>query len=291
MVRLTPLTSTHRHLGLRISLHDLSPIRSRPPRPGRQAVEHARRPLFPTTIGDRTVIDAIGFDCDDTLWHSEAAFHLTQERVRELLAPHTDAETLDRRLIEVERANLALYGYGAKAFTLSLIETAAELAGDRLTAADVQSLLDAGKEILAHPVDLLPGARAALQHAVDTGLPVLLVTKGDLFHQESKVARSGLGELVSAVEVIHEKDESTYARVLRRNGIDPARFLMVGNSMRSDVAPVLAIGGWAAHVPHDLLWELERLDDDSHLRASPRFRAMSSLAELAPWVAELRTAL
>jgi len=196
------------------------------------------------------VIDAIGFDCDDTLWHSEAAFHLTQERVRELLAPHTDAETLDRRLIEVERANLALYGYGAKAFTLSLIETAAELAGDRLTAADVQSLFDARKEILAHPVDLLPGARAALQHAVDTGLPVLLVTKGDLFHQESKVARSGLGELVSAVEVIHEKDESTYARVLRRNGIDPARFLMVGNSMRADIQPVLELGGHAAYVPY-----------------------------------------
>lgn len=237
------------------------------------------------------MIEAIGFDCDDTLWYSEVAFHLTQARVRELLAHHVDADTLDRRLIEVERANLHLYGYGAKAFTLSLIETAAELAGDRLEPATLQELLKVGKELLEHPVELLPGAREAVEAAVDSGLPVLLVTKGDLFHQESKVARSGLGELVTSVEVIHEKDPGTYARILRRNRVDPERFVMVGNSMKSDVEPVLALGGWAAHVPHELTWELERLEDDSHLRSSPRFRAMATLEEVAPWVAALRGGL
>ena len=124
------------------------------------------------------------------------------------------ADLLDARLLEVERANLALYGYGAKAFTLSLIETAIDLAGDQLAIADVQVLLDAGKELLAHPVELLPGAREAVRDAGERGLRVLVITKGDLFHQESKVARSGFGDLVSGVEVVAEKDVATYGRVL-----------------------------------------------------------------------------
>lgn len=235
------------------------------------------------------VIEAIGFDCDDTLWESETAFHLTHARVRELLGHHTESTAFDRRLLEVERANLALYGYGAKAFTLSLVETAIEVVGDDLTVAEIQALLAVGKDLLSHPVDLLPGARTAVEAAVATGLPVLLVTKGDLFHQESKVARSGLGELVSSVEVIHEKDEATYQRILRRNRVDANRFLMVGNSLRSDVAPVLALGGWAAHIPHELTWELELLDDDAHVRDSPRFRELSSLADVIPWLDELGT--
>ena len=233
------------------------------------------------------MLEVIGFDCDDTLWESETTFVLTQQRVHELLAHHADPEVLHARLIDVERANLDLYGYGAKAFTLSLIETAVELAGDRLAASDVRALLDAGKEILAHPVELLEGAREAVEAAVDSGLRVVLVTKGDLFHQESKVARSGLGDLVDAVEVIAEKDEATYARILRRHGVPPERFVMVGNSLRSDVGPVLSLGGWAAHVPHELTWELERVDDESVFDTSPRFRAMSSLAEVRPWIDQL----
>jgi putative hydrolase of the HAD superfamily len=233
------------------------------------------------------MVHAIGFDCDDTLWESESTFVLTQQRVRELLAHHADPEVLGARLIEVERANLDLYGYGAKAFTLSLIETALELAGDALTAGDLRALLDAGKEILAHPVELLPGAREAVEAAVDSGLRVVLITKGDLFHQESKVARSGFGDLVDAVEIIGEKDEGSYARILRRHSVAPDRFVMVGNSLRSDVAPVLALGGWAAHVPHELTWELERLDDESAFDHHPRFRTMATLAEVRPWIDEL----
>lgn len=230
---------------------------------------------------------AVGFDGDDTLWQSEVAFAVTQERVRALLAGHVHPETLDRRLLEVERDNLAMYGYGAKSFTLSLIETATELAGDALTVGDIRALLDAGKALLAHPVELLDGALEAVTAVKESGLPVLLVTKGDLFHQESKVARSGFGDLVDGVEVVHEKDEATYRRVLRRHDIDPATFLMVGNSLRSDVEPVLALGGWAAHVPHELTWALEHPADEGPILAAPRFRALTSLTEVSGLLPEL----
>ena len=233
------------------------------------------------------MITAVGFDGDDTLWQSETAFAVTHNKIRALLAPHVDAATLDARLLDVERRNLALYGYGAKAFTLSMIETAIEIAGDDLDIADVQSLLDAGKELLAHPVELLPGARAAVEAAAERGLQILLVTKGDLFHQESKVARSGFGDLVDAVEVVAEKDLATYERLLRRNGVDPTGFCMVGNSLRSDAAPVLDLGGWAVHVPHELTWALEAADDESQVRSHHRFHEVASLDEVPGLLTEL----
>lgn len=232
------------------------------------------------------MLTAIGFDGDDTLWESEVQFHLTQARYRELLADDVDPDVLDARLLEVERANLHLYGYGAKAFTLSLIETAVELAGDRLDIADVAEILAAGKELLAHPVELRPGAREALEAAAERGLRVLLITKGDLFHQESKVAGSGLGDLVDAVEVVAEKDVPTYRRVLARNGVDPAAFVMVGNSLRSDCEPVLDLGARAVHVPHELTWALERPDDEAAVRARDGLVELGSLVDLVAWLDE-----
>lgn len=204
--------------------------------------------------------------------------------MRALLADHVPAEVLDRRLLEVERANLEVYGYGVKAFTLSMIETAIDLAGDRLDSGDIRALLDAGKQLLAHPIELRAGAREAVEAAIALGLTVLLVTKGDLFHQESKVARSGFGELVDHVEVVAEKDEATYRRLLGRHGIDPAGFVMVGNSLRSDCAPVLALGGRAVFVAHPLTWALEHPDDEDAIRAAPGFVELPSLTELGPWL-------
>ena len=230
------------------------------------------------------MLTAIGFDGDDTLWESETQFHLTQARYRELLADDVDPDVLDARLLEVERANLHLYGYGAKSFTLSLIETAIELAGDRLDTADVAEILAAGKDLLAHPVELRPGAREAVEAARDLGLTVLLVTKGDLFHQESKVAGSGLGDLVDSVEVVAEKDVATYRRLLARLGVDPAHFAMVGNSLRSDCEPVLALGGEAVFVPHELTWALEHPDDEAAVRATPGLVELAGLADLVPWL-------
>jgi putative hydrolase of the HAD superfamily len=230
------------------------------------------------------VLTAIGFDGDDTLWESETQFHLTQAKVRALLADDVDPAVLDASLLEVERRNLELYGYGAKAFTLSLIETAIDLAGDRLDSSDVRALLDAGKELLAHPIELRPGAREAVEAAKQRGLTVLLVTKGDLFHQESKVARSGFGDLVDHVAVVAEKDVATYRRVLQRHEVDPGGFVMVGNSLRSDCEPVLDVGGRAVFVPHELTWALEHPDDDAAVRARPGLVELPSLVELVPWL-------
>ena len=224
-------------------------------------------------------IGLVGFDGDDTLWQNEQAFHLANAELRALLASHCDAEVLDRRLLDVQRANLQAYGYGAKAFTLSVVETAAELAGEHLTVHDVRAILAIGKGLLAHPMELLDGAADAVR-AVATRVPVVLVTKGDLIHQEAKVAGSGLGDLFHGVEIVSEKDPGTYRQVCVRYGVDPEQFVMVGNSLRSDVAPVLDIGGWGVHIPHELTWAMEHPDDEDTIRAHPRFRALPSITSL-----------
>jgi putative hydrolase of the HAD superfamily len=232
------------------------------------------------------VIELVAFDGDDTLWHSESEFAVTQERVRDLLAPHCDPEVLDARLLEVERHNLELYGYGAKAFTLSVLETAVELVGDGLRADDVRGILTIGKDLLAHPVELLAGAADAVAWAAERW-PTIIITKGDLFHQESKVARSGLGDVLRGVDVVAEKEAAAYARVCARHGCSPAHLVMVGNSLRSDIEPVLALDGWGVHVPYPLTWDLDVADDEDALRANDRFRAITSLTELPEVVTAL----
>lgn len=211
----------------------------------------------------------LGLDGDDTLWHSESHFLLTEESLVELLAPYVPADDLRARMVATERRNLALFGYGVKGFTLSMIETAIEVSDGRITAAEIQAIVDRGKALLAHPVELLDGVDEVVD-ALAGRVRLVIVTKGDLFHQESKVAASGLAERVDGVEIVAEKDEATYARVLRRYDVSPEEFLMVGNSVRSDVAPVLALGGWAAHVPYHLTWELEVAEPDpDHERFVP----------------------
>ncbi|MDP1820820.1 MAG: HAD family hydrolase [Acidimicrobiales bacterium] len=214
-------------------------------------------------MGGLAVIEVVALDGDDTLWHSEQMFVDTQARFRDLLAPHVDLDhaALDARLLEVERRNLSTLGYGVKAFTLSLIETAIEVTEGRVLGRDVQAIVDLGKALLDHPVQLLDGVPEAVD-ALTGRYRVMIITKGDLLHQESKVARSGLAEDLWAVEIVSEKDAPTYERVLRRHRIDPASFVMVGNSVRSDVLPVLALGGRAVHVPYHVTWELEQPDHD-----------------------------
>lgn len=205
------------------------------------------------------VIEVIAFDGDDTLWHSESLFAVTQQRFAELLEPYVDPEVLEEHLLAAERRNLALFGYGVKGFTLSMIETAITVSGHRIAAADVAAIIDWGKQMLGHPVELLDGVEATLRVlAADHRLA--LVTKGDLFHQESKVAASGLGELFDHVAIVAEKDERTYTRVASELGVHPTELLMVGNSVRSDVIPVIAIGGQAVHIPYHVTWALEQAD-------------------------------
>jgi putative hydrolase of the HAD superfamily len=202
------------------------------------------------------VLDAIAFDGDDTLWHNEGLFSMTQERFHALLAHAVAPEELDARLLATERENVAVYGYGVKGFTLSMIETAIEVTDGNVDAGTIARILTFAKEQLSHPVELLPGAAETIDALVDR-YRLLLITKGDLFDQESKIARSGLADRFDVIEVVAEKEPDVYRRVLRRNAIDPERFLMIGNSVRSDVLPVLAVGGRAAHVPYHLTWELE----------------------------------
>jgi putative hydrolase of the HAD superfamily len=231
------------------------------------------------------VIEVIALDGDDTLWHSEQLFVDTQRAFRELLAPYVDLDddALDARLVDVERRNLPTFGYGVKAFTLSLVETAIEVTDGAMPSRDLQAVLDLGKVLLDHPVQLLDGVLEAVDALTDR-YRVMVITKGDLLHQESKVARSGLAELLWRVEIVSEKDEATYRRVLARDAIDPATFVMVGNSVRSDVLPVLAIGGRAVHVPYHVTWVLEHAEHDPDVHDFP---VLGSLAELPDCIAAL----
>jgi putative hydrolase of the HAD superfamily len=211
----------------------------------------------------------LGLDADDTLWHSENRFHETHQRFHELLADHVDltVDELERRMLETEQRNLRLFGYGAKGFTLSLIETAIEVTEGAIPTSAISTILDFGKELLDHPVELLDGVAEAIERFRERGLHLTLITKGDLWHQEAKVAASGIAEHFDAVEIIAEKDVATYRAILRRHGIDPARFCMIGNSVRSDVLPVLELGGRAVHIPYRYLWAHEAVADpgEEHL--------------------------
>jgi putative hydrolase of the HAD superfamily len=206
-------------------------------------------------------ISVVAFDGDDTLWHNETIFSMSQERFEEMLAPYVEAKDLHSRMLETERRNVEIFGYGIKGFTLSMIETAIEITEGRVTVAELRALLELGKSMLSHPTELLEGVREAIGEVAKLAR-VVLITKGDLFDQESKLARSGLGELFDKVEIVSEKDEARYRRVLRDLDVDPERFVMVGNSMRSDVLPVVGIGGRAVHVPYHVTWALEEVAPD-----------------------------
>ena len=220
-------------------------------------------------------LTTIAFDADDTLWHNERFFKLTQERFAALLAPHTDADALMPRLLEAERRNIRHYGFGIKGFMLSMIETALEVTDNAVPGAVIAELIAAGQDMLQHPVDLLPHAAEALRAAQAIG-PVLLITKGDLLDQERKIAQSGLGDVFDAVRIVSAKTPETYTRIF--DAYDgAARGMMIGNSMASDVRPMLEAGGWAVHVPHDLLWDLEHAErPEGH----PRFHEIPDLGAL-----------
>lgn len=219
----------------------------------------------------------IGFDADDTLWHNEVIFERVHERYRALLAGYQDAATVDRALLATEKRNLELYGYGIKGFMLSAIETAIDLTDGRIGAAEIRRLIGIGQEMLRHPVEFLEGVEETLR-GLAPGHRMLLITKGDLRDQERKVKASGLGGLFEAIEIVSEKDQEVYREILRRRDVEPGRFLMVGNSLKSDILPVLALGGAAAHVPYALLWEMEKVQMPP--LDNPRFFALKNLREL-----------
>lgn len=226
----------------------------------------------------------VGFDADDTLWHNESIFENVHERYRALLAHYHEAATVDRTLFATEMRNLELYGYGVKGFTLSAIETAIALTAGKIRAEEIQQLIELGREMLAHPVDLLEGVAEVLAE-ISQQHRVVLITKGDLRDQERKLKKSGLLAHFHGVEIVAEKDEGSYANILRRHAIEPTRFLMVGNSLKSDILPVLALGGRGAHIPYHLTWAAERVEANPDVPG--RFFQLPSIRELGALIARL----
>lgn len=226
-------------------------------------------------------LTTIGFDADDTLWHNERFFRVTQERFAELLMDHTPDEVgpeqLDRLLLDAEKRNLGRYGYGVKGFTLSMIETAIEVTQEQVPAAVLKELITAGQMMLSYPIELLPHAREAVEAAAGR-YQVVLITKGDLLDQERKLAQSGLGEMFDAVEVVSEKTPEVYRGIFARNGDGADRAMMVGNSMRSDVVAPIEAGAWGTYVPHGLVWEVEHAETPAD---SPRYTEIADLGGLA----------
>ena len=227
----------------------------------------------------------IAFDADDTLWHNESLYSAIQEKFRELLAPYHAPNWIDAKLLATEKRNVTHFGYGIKGFTLSMVETAIELTEGRISGHEIAHILGFAKEMLAAPVELLPGA-ADVVDQLGRDRRLLLITKGDLFDQETKLARSGLGGHFQQVEIVHEKDAAVYAAILDRHGIAPGDFLMVGNSLRSDILPVLAVGGQAAHVPYAITWQHEAADQPAP--DTPGFYALASIADVPALVARLQ---
>ncbi|WP_066800129.1 HAD family hydrolase [Sphingomonas soli] len=227
-------------------------------------------------------IRLICLDADDTLWHNMRHFELAEKALERMLAPFAEGPAVRDRLNAIETRNLPVYGYGAKGFTLSMIEAAIEICGDALPPDAIPEILAAGRQLLAHPVELLPGIEETLE-ALAERAPIVLVTKGDLLHQESKLAASGLGDRFSGIEIVSDKKPETFTRIFAAHGVSPEQAVMAGDSMRSDVLPALSAGAWAAFVPHDLVWSHEATDAPEH----PRFRCIASLAELPGWIDQI----
>ena len=228
-------------------------------------------------------ITTVGLDADDTLWHNETIFRLTQDRFVSLLGAHAEEPAVREHLAAVERRNLSLYGYGVKGFTLSMIETAIDVTDGKVPGHVIGQILDAGREMLRHPIESMPHAEATLA-ALGKTHKLILITKGDLFDQERKLAASGLGDYFDAVEIVSDKSASAYERIFTRHADGPAHALMVGNSLASDVVPALDAGAWGVHVPSGYNWELDHHDGPAD---TTRFRLIRDLGELPPLIAEI----
>ena len=204
--------------------------------------------------------DVVAFDADDTLWRSEDSFSYAERRFVELVSPYAGVGVdVQDALKAVERADISVTGYGVKAFTLSMVRAAINVTEGRIPSTVVGELADLGRSMLVEDVHLLPHVSEVLA-AVSPSVCTVLITKGDLVHQTRKVTTSGIEHHFADIEIVLEKDPDTYAKILQRLGVAADRFLMIGNSLRSDVLPVLALGGHAIHVPYHITWEHELVD-------------------------------
>lgn len=221
--------------------------------------------------------EVIGVDADDTLWRSEDGFHRAEARFCELVEPHADGADVRAALTAAEQRFLPISGYGVKAFTISMLACAAEVTAGRLPGTVTTDLVNLGVELLTAPVELMPGVESALAEMAADGYRLALITKGDLIHQQRKIDESSLAKHFSSIDIVIEKDETTYRAVLGRLDTPPERFCMVGNSLVSDVLPVRAIGGAGVHVPYHLTWAHEHADHDGDV---PTLDTLAELPEL-----------
>ena len=229
------------------------------------------------------MFDVIGFDADETLWHNESIFTMTQEKFREILSSHSP-EVVDQTLSSTQIKNLEIFGYGIKGFILSMIETYIELAEGEIQGNKIHQILDFGRQMLAAPIELLP----YVQEVVDELSKIyrlLIITKGDLIDQETKIASSGLSDYFTGVEIVSSKNSETYKKILSRHDIAASRFIMIGNSMRSDIVPVVQIGGHAVHIPYYTTWDHEQ----KHPYIDPKkFKQLKHIGLLPGLIEEMR---
>jgi len=219
----------------------------------------------------------VAFDADDTLWHNENAFAAAEDRFNEWVSPWADAEAAQAALVAVERSRLALYGYGVKSFIMAMMKTACELSNDEVPVSTLREMMATADELLAMPTVPIDGAVEAVK-AVASEYQTMIITKGDLHHQLRRLRAANLDEYCFDAEVVAEKDPETSARILARHRIDPQNFVMIGNSVVSDIAPVLEIGAMAIHIPYEVTWALETAAEDPP--ASDRWFRVETITEV-----------
>lgn len=226
-------------------------------------------------------IKVIGFDADDTLWVNETYFRDAELEFAKLLAPYETANKIDQELFRKEIENLPLYGYGIKGFVLSMVEMALEISNGEVSNATIQKILEIGKDMLSKPVELLDGVEEVLR-TLSTDFRLIVVTKGDLLDQERKLEKSGLLDYFHHIEILSDKQESNYLKLLSHLDIKPSEFLMVGNSLKSDILPLINIKAKAIHVPFHTTWIHEQVNDTETKDKS--YKTVNSLLDILPLI-------
>ncbi len=231
-------------------------------------------------------ISSIGFDADDTLWDSEVFFSQVEKKFTQLINSYEVEADIGKELYETEKRNLSKLGYGVKSFTLSMIESAHHLTQGSISSADTVQIVQWGKELLHHPVNLLPGVVDVLSR-LQGHFAIYVITKGDNFHQQQKFVDSGLATFVTDIEIVQEKDTKAYKAILTKMGVAPEEFLMVGNSVRSDILPVLEIGSQAVHIPHETTWQYET--EDTERNDENNYTTLESIRELPDFLSSMNS--
>lgn len=226
----------------------------------------------------------IAFDADDTLWRNEIYYKEAEEKLSHLLSAFHPPELVGQRLFETETRNIEAYGYGIKSFTLSMIETAIELAHTNISTEEIQKIMGFGKEMIEKEVELLTGVRKTIQ-ALSISHTLMIITKGDLLDQERKIKRSGLEKFFKYFEVVSEKTDKTYKRILDKYGIASKNFLMVGNSLKSDVLPVAEIGAIAVYIPNNTTWAHETVSPEKADQSN--YYTLNSISQLSSLIKNL----